>query len=113
MVLYGLATFKAGFNIGSYWRITTSEANVKEDLQSPLDLRYTVFKDSDLECMTDTEYQIFETLSKKVNEHRSANNKRPLFGVFVNRDWGCFDDVAKILANYINEQEGNSNDKTR
>lgn len=84
---------------------------MKEDLKSSLDLRYTVLKNSDLECLTDTEFQIFETLSKKVNEHRSANNKRPLFGVFVNRDWGCFDDVAKILTKYINEQEGNKNDK--
>ena len=85
---------------------------MKEDLQSPLDLRYTVFKDSDLECLTDAEHQIFGALCAKVNKHRAANNKRPLFGVFVNRDWGCFDDVAKILTNYINEQEGNLNDKT-
>lgn len=77
---------------------------MKEDLQSPLDLRYTVFKNSDLECLTDTEYQIFETLAEKVNEYRSANNKRPLLGVFVNNEWGCFDEVRKILTKYINEQ---------
>ena len=86
--------------------------NEDEDLQSPLDLRYTVFKDSDLECLTDTEYLILLTLSDKVNEHRATNNKLPLFGIFVNQDWGCFDDAAKILTNYINEQEGNLNDKT-
>ena len=85
---------------------------MKEDLQSPLDLRYTVFKDSDLVCLTGTEHQIFDALCAKVDEHRAANNKRTLFGIFVNRDWGCFDDVAKILTNYINEQEGNLNDKT-
>ncbi len=86
---------------------------MNEDLQAPLDLRYSVFKNSDLECLTDTEYQIFLTLSDKVNEHRAANNKRPLLGIFVNQDWGCSDDVAKILTNYINEQEGNLNDKAR
>lgn len=85
---------------------------MKEDLKTPLDFRYTVFKDSDLaECLTDTEYKIFETLVDKVNEYRASNNKRTLFGIFVNRDWGCFDDVASILTKYINEQEGNKNDK--
>ena len=84
---------------------------MKEDLKSASDLRYTVLKNSDLECLTDFEHQIFDSLCDKVNKHRSANNKRPLFGVFVNRDWGCFDDVAKILTKYINEQEGSKNDK--
>lgn len=78
----------------------------EEDLQGHLDLRYTVFKNSDLECLTDTEYQIFMALSDKVDEHRATNNKLPLFGIFVNQDWGCFGDAAKILTNYINEQEG-------
>ena len=85
---------------------------MNEDLKSSSDLRYTVLKNSDLECLTDTEHQIFDALCAKVDKHRAANNKRTLFGIFVNRDWGCFDDVAKILTNYINEQEGNLNDKT-
>ena len=84
---------------------------MKEDLKSSSDLRYTVLKNSDLECLTDTEHQIFDALCDKVNKHRAKSNKRPIFGIFVNRDWGCFDEVAKILTKYINEQEGNKNDE--
>lgn len=60
---------------------------MNEDLQSPLDLRYTVLKNSDLECLTDTEHQIFDALCDKVNKHRATGNKRPISGMFVNRDW--------------------------
>lgn len=77
----------------------------KEDLKSLVDMRYTVLKNEDQKCLTDTEYEIFTSILKRINEHRISNNKNQLIGLFINQEWECYDDVLKILIDFIKQKD--------
>lgn len=78
---------------------------MEEELKSMADLSYVVFKGEDLKCLTDTELEILTCIQKRINEHRAANNKNRLLGLFINQEWECFDGVMKILINWIEKKE--------
>lgn len=63
------------------------------------ELRYTVFKNKDLEAIeiTSVEAAALLTVARKIEAHRAAQGKKPLEGVFIESDWKCHDAAWKLV----------------
>jgi hypothetical protein len=63
------------------------------------ELRYTVFKNKDLEAieLTSVEAAALLTVARKIEAHRAAQGKKPIEGVFIESDWKCHDAAWKLV----------------
>lgn len=63
------------------------------------EMRYTVFKNTDLEAIeiTSVEAAALLTVARKIEAHRAAQGKKPLEGVFIESDWKCHDAAWKLV----------------
>lgn len=63
------------------------------------EMRYTVFKNKDLEAVevTPVEAAALLSVARKIEAHRTAQGKKPLKGVFIEKDWKCHDAAWKLV----------------
>ncbi len=69
----------------------------KKEVDFVRENRYTVFKNSDLACLTLFERQVLDNIRTKVSQHRLENGKGQFNCVVVESDWPEYDAVWEMI----------------
>ena len=71
---------------------------------------YLVLKHDDISLfLNQAEQDELVRIYKKINMFRIHEDKGPLHGLFINKQWSIYEEVKEILINYIAEETQNAN----